>query len=125
MQQIISAVKSTKATTVMLVETSVFSAHAYLAVAGDYLDMSPHTMLMFHSSSFKNEQNNLCKDAQGKTDRGQNAYLKCLDLILHMNSLDDELIIDLPILTSEEKVQVINGWDVFITDTEYKKRMTR
>jgi len=118
MFQLINDIKKSKAYTVMIVEAPVFSAHAYLATSGRELIMLPYSFLMFHTMSGYGKD---CTLEEG-TDRTVSNVEHCQALMDTMNNLDNSFISDTPILTAEEKVQIMTGHDVYITPEVYKER---
>lgn len=117
-QDLINNIHNTKAYVIMSVEAPVYSGHAYLAVNGNKLIMEKYSYLMFHYSDILNID---CNKDTG-TDRGQ---LKSYHCQIHKNTEmyeDTAMILDMPVLTKQEKNDIFQGKDVYITADEYYKR---
>ena len=125
MKKMITAVKYSPAKINMIVIADVSSAHAYLAISGDTLKTEDWHNFMFHSSSFLNEEKRVCKASKGLTDRGQDAYKKCIENTKKRNKLDEIFMLELlePILTAKERERVLTGYEVIISGKDLKKRL--
>lgn len=117
--QLINDIKSSKAYVTMIVEAPVYSAHAYLATAGNQLIMKPLSSLMFHSSSALGYD---CSKSKGKLDRGRDAYKKCQQFINNEVEMSRLMVLQNPVLTDKEKQAVNDGYDVYITALDYYER---
>lgn len=128
-----NSIKSSKATVVMSVDAPVYSGHAYLALSGHKLVMSPYSYLMFHASSALDIDCN--KKNYGMTkakiqdmiitsaiegydpdglDRGVSKKTKCIQFkAAHLYNAE-KMLNQLPYLTNKEKTDIIQGGDVYI-----------
>jgi len=118
-ERIINAVIASKAEVKMIVEAPVYSGHAFLAVAGDTLEVLPLSYMMFHTSSAMNVD---CSSQQGY-DRGQSNAVHCYKYIeAHLSTFYKLLLEHTSTLTSQEKIDVSNGLDVYINSDQVKER---
>lgn len=118
MFELINNIKASKAIVSMIVEAPVFSAHAYLATAGQFLTMEPYSFLMFHTlSSYGTD----CSKETG-TDRTVSNVEHCQALQDTLNNISIKLIANTPILTLDEKLRILTGHDVYITADQYNER---
>ena len=115
---LINQIKNSKAIITMSVEAPVYSAHAYLAVAGDKLVMAPYTWLMFHFSSVLDVD---CSKAKG-LDRGVSKEEKCKQFKQVDVDLGIKMISTIDLLTAEEKSSIITGHDVYLTSDVVSQR---
>lgn len=115
---LIGNIKITKAYTIMSVEAPVYSAHAYIASQGDELRMAPYSYMMFHSSSVLDMD---CSTAVG-TDRGVPNTVHCAAFKENSVAQNIELLQNINILTTEEKVTIMEGYDVYLTKSEVDSR---
>ena len=107
---LINHIKTTKATTLMIVEAPSYSGHAYLATSGQYIKMLPYSYLMFHTSSGVNENSEL----ELGTDRGVSNVEHCNVMKnAHLKNMV-KVIMDNPYLTPDEKTRIYTGHDVII-----------
>lgn len=107
---VINHVKTTAAHTVMIVEAPSYSGHAYLALSGDELFMTPYSYLMMHTSSGYGYN---CDQEQG-TDRGETKAATChIMLDAHLYNTN-KVIMDMKYLTYQEKQDIINGKTVIL-----------
>lgn len=118
---LINNIHATKGTVNMIVESNVYSGHAYLALQGKTLTMLPHTFLMFHTSSAYGEN---CNKEKG-LDRGVSKKLKCEQFLkIHLRQTN-EVIAAMPILTDKEKFDIMTGQDVYITAQDVSERANK
>lgn len=115
---IMDGVKASKAHIVMITEAPVYSGHAYIALSGHKLIMRPYSFLMLHFSSVLNHD---CKEETGY-DRGVSNVEHCNALKNALVTQCVQMLSDLPLLTSEEKQQIITGHDVYIFPEDIKGR---
>lgn len=116
---LMNAIQETKAKTIMSVEGDVYSAHAYLAISGQYIIMSKYSSLMFHFSDVLNLE---CDDLPG-TDRGVPDSEHCRAYKNNAIKLGTMLVKSTPFLIEEEKKAILTGHDVYLTSTEFYKRI--
>lgn len=116
---LISNIKLTKAFVTMSVEAPVYSGHAYLALFGDALVMSPYSFLMLHESSVIDID---CASQSG-TDRGVSNVEHCQAFKLNNFLLGAQLVMDLPYVTPAEKQLIMNGHDVYLGPEDIQNRI--
>ena len=116
--ELINLVKTSPATINMIVETNVYSGHAYLAASGDTLTMLPYTFMMFHSTSALGTD---CSLKTG-TDRGVSNAEHCQAAIDVMVQQNKEVLSNIKLFTPEEQDRLRHGHDVYITSAEYNRR---
>lgn len=107
---LINNIKLSKAYVIMSVEGPVYSGHAYLATYGDELKMSTYSFLMFHSSTIVNLD---CSKETGY-DRGVSNVEHCEAYKQANLRISTEFVLDVPLLTQFEKLQILTGHDVYI-----------
>ncbi len=102
---LINKLKTTKAKTVMLVESPAYSGTAFIAAMGDELVYSPYSYLMFHTTSGFNVN---CKGETG-FDRAQLASTTCLtNLVAHLITVE-ATISGFKQIPNEVKREIIYG----------------
>lgn len=116
---IINALKTTKAHTVMIAESSVYSGHAYLLLSGDEVIMRPYSYLMLHSSSILGED---CSTNTG-TDRGVSNVEHCEAFKKAALYQNDAEIWNMKYLTQDERMQLVQGHDVYLQAIDIEKRI--
>lgn len=118
MFEIINGIHASKATVNMIVESNVYSAHAYLATQGNTLTMLPYTYMMFHTVSAYGVD---CSQEQGldRTVPNSEHCQAMLDAVMAEANL---LIANIPLLTLEEQQRIATGHDVYITAADYASR---
>lgn len=115
---LINNIRASKAHVKMRVESSVYSAHAYIAAYGDELEMLPFSFLMYHSSSLKNVK---CAESEGE-DRGVSNVEHCVEYIAANQTVDDKMINGIWFLTDKERNLINTGHDVYIQSDDYSRR---
>lgn len=122
--QLINAIKYTKAHTIAIVEGSVYSAHADLAISTKEVIVRDYLVFMFHRSSAYGQEGN-CAKHKGKKDRKQDLEAKCHQYYAEANRQDEEFAHKhyAKYLTQEEIKRVLDGHDVFITSDQMKQRI--
>ncbi len=115
---LINKVRETEATTIMYVEGDVYSAHAFLALSGNYIVMSMYSFMMFHTISIYGYD---CSKVLG-TDRTVSKALKCEQYLAVMVNQANQIIDSLKYLTEEEKNYIKAGGDVYLDSVEFYKR---
>lgn len=121
MFQLINDIKTSKAYIKMIVESPVFSAHAYLATAGRELVMLPYSFLMFHTMSGYGTD---CSKAVG-TDRTVSNVEHCQASQDALDALSLKFITETPVMTMDEKLKVLTGHDVYISADVYNERVRK
>lgn len=116
---IINNIKATKAYVVMSVEAPVYSGHAFLALFGHELKVSPYAFLMYHSTSGVDID---CSKETG-TDRGQPTKDKCEAYKNANLTLFSNMLVDAPILTKYEKIRIMQGHDVYVQPSDVETRI--
>lgn len=119
---IVNNIRNSKAFVIMKVEAPVYSGHAYLAVNGDQLEMSDQAFLMFHNSS---EMNLDCSNVPNKNemDRNQTNEEHCNIMKVNDMYLINKLLIESQVLTPNEKIALISGYDVYIQGDVVNQRL--
>lgn len=115
---LINNIKSTKAHTVMIVESPSYSAHSFIAVSGNELIMLPYTYLMFHTSSAYGTN---CFTVEG-VDRTVPNVEHCLKFLENHLFEVNKFIDNIAILTPQEKQSIKTGHDVYITSEDFYVR---
>jgi len=122
---IIRAMKTTRATVITHIDGPVYSAHAYIALAGHHVSMYNLSYLMMHHSSALNSK--MCAKFKKKVvlDRGQNMYKKCQDYYKAHIHIVSKLITETYsyFFTKEELSRILKGHDVYIYPSDIKKRL--
>lgn len=110
--------------TVMVVEGTVQSAHATLALMGDDIVVPEYGIFMWHLVSTTYMERELCKNAQG-IDRGIPMQQKCEQDVKAMSDLYNKEIIKTVsrILNSEEMSRLMKGEEVYLSAQEVKNRL--
>lgn len=121
---IINAIKDTSAKVISIVEGPVHSAHAYIAIAGHGLIVSPMSYFMFHHVNVYRSANLFCNRYVGSTDRSQSLYAKCVYYIIAGVGLADSVIDKYAskYLTKDEVKYIREGHDLYISGVEMKRR---
>lgn len=113
-----NAIIKTEATTVMEVMSNVYSAHAFLAVIGDKLNMPSTAQLLFHGPQLLTStgQVSICKKQTviDKPELTQHALLICPQFYKFAEKHLKEL------LNKEDYVRLISGEDVVVDYLESK-----
>lgn len=155
--------KQTGAHVVSVVEGDVYSAHAFLSVIFDEIEVMGDYTMIFHTGSHYNEVFNLCfssffRDmikpdldysdgsitiietkaeylktgfeyikAVGATDRGQDAFKKCLAVYGGLSTATHALLLEKfsTLLTDVELAKFSEGGDVLIPALEIQERLER
>lgn len=121
--RIIHAIQSSKATVIIVVTGAVYSAHAFIAMSADQIDIKPFTYFMFHHSSLLGLD---CSQFLTKSDRNQSAFVKCKQhKFIHLETTQ-KLIVYLTygILTNDEIEDILIGKNVYIDGHEMQKRIS-
>lgn len=131
-----NAIKSSQAVVDTVVEGNVQSAHAFISMLGKHIYIKPAGFFMFHlpAMAVKSGENisyvlpeEACKMYRGSMDRGQDLYLKCLNVAkndaISFNKIFNETVA--PFLTKEELNQMNNGYDIIIQGSEMQKRLEK
>ena len=122
MDRLISALRTTKAQVIGLVEGEVASAHATLAISIPKLYSNPHTLFMFHKPALQNGVTikQVCSEYKGQKDRGIDVELKCLnDMEAHIEAGTAHILELLDgKLTKEEIQKFKQGHDIYKTAKE-------
>lgn len=120
--QFINEMKSSKALVTTIVEGPVYSAHAFISIAGTHVVIRPGAMFLFHDTS---ALGNTCDDQKGHKDRGTDAYPKCLeDIQMHILTFEAFLKSTLgSLLTDKEYKHMFAGGQIYITGPEMQKRL--
>lgn len=117
---LINNVRASKGTVYMIVEAPVYSGHAYLALSSDHLIMRPFSSLMLHTSSAYGED---CSTSEGTDRTVSNVYHCQMFLDTHLRLVTKFLSeIDPKIVTAEEKVRILTGYDYYLTADDYTRR---
>lgn len=119
-EYLINNIKTSAATTVMIVESPSYSGHAYLAVSGNYLIMLPYSYLMFHTSSAYGTD---CALALGTDRTVSNAEHCQKGLEAHMQ-LVIQFLESVPLFTRVEKDSLESGHDVYLFPRDILFRQT-
>ncbi len=114
--RIINAMLESKAKIITQVEAPVYSGHAYISMYGKTMIVRPYAYIMLHTSSGFNED---CSTKQG-VDRAETAAQSCQNFLTNHMKLVTNVILDMPFLTNEEKVQVVTGHDLYLQNTTLK-----
>lgn len=120
-----SHMKSTDATVITSVEGPVYSAHAFLGVAGDRIKVQDTALFMFHRGSLYNQEKSLCYASAGTKDRRKDAYQKCVDY-LHSSSDHVVKLFSRTVknaLTTDQWNAVLDGDDVYLTAEEVRENL--
>ncbi len=118
---LIDNIKTTKAKTVMVIEGPVYSAHAYIALSGDVVEIKPYAFVMLHSNSILSVD---CSTATG-TDRGVSNVEHCNMMKDALMTSNVKLLIDLKYVTNEEKLNILMGHDVYLQSDEINYRINK
>ncbi len=129
-ESIEQAIKSSKAHVVTSAEGDVYSAHAFLAVAGDEVILAPNINLLFHRMAMQGKslpqllKEGYCDSAEG-TDRGQSNKDKCLTFFKTQIDKEDKWLKETmnPFLKPSEVQAVIDGYDVIINSDVINARL--
>ena len=125
--QFYNAIKKTKAKTVAIVQGDVYSAHAFISMMMDEIEIGQNVMFLFHHSSAYGQTLKYCNSQQGKTDRGRSAYTKCIDYFNNHLEGFGTLITKLTgkYLTQDELTRTLTGYDVIIPGYILKVRIAK
>lgn len=127
-----NTIKKSEAKVTLEVVGPVYSAHAFLAMAGDSLEIDDLAFFMFHKPAIYNPEtkefelsNTICRIAKGK-DRGQPQEGKCIERMKANDKMYDKFFEEKvkPFLTKEELIKYEIGEDVYISGEEIKRRLT-
>ena len=126
-----NVIKKSKATINTIVEGPVYSAFAALAMAGDHITINPNTFLMFHEPAAYLTDGEVitleesCNVMKGHTDRGQDAYTKCMQQVYYTNKLSVyiEKTYIFPYFTSEQIYDFNTGKDTYILGDDLKIKL--
>lgn len=123
--RIISAIQDSKACVKIKTVGNVYSAHAYIALSGDILEIDPDVTLMYHRGSFYNMTDEVCADERGKVDRGLSGYDKCIQFLEEYNKHELRFMkrTIAPFLTEDEFNKVLNGEDIYVFGDVMMKRL--
>lgn len=116
---LLNEMTTSRALVVTVAEGPVYSGHAYLLLAGDIVIVKPYSFVMMHASSVLDMD---CTKATG-LDRGQSAEDKCnqfKDAAVYQNKT---VLFALHYLTPAEKVDIMNGYDLYIQADEMNRRI--
>lgn len=115
---LINQIHESRGFIIMKVEGPVYSAHAYLALSGDKLEMAPDSYLMLHYSSVLNLD---CTGVKGE-DRGVSKATKCLQFKNAEIDLTDNVLQGLSYVTSTERVRLKAGEDIYLSPQDIANR---
>ena len=123
--QLYNAIKNTNAHVTMVLEGSVYSAHAYIALMGQELIVGDYIIFMLHRSSGYGHAQETCAQNKGQTDRTQDLEKKCMEYQKAFAYQDESIVRGLlsKILTPAEIKKVLEGFDVLLTGAEVKSRL--
>lgn len=123
--QFVNILHKTPARTVAIVEGSVYSAHAYIAMAAKHLVTEPTTLFLFHRSSLYGQEEEVCSAEDGATDRTQDAGAKCRAFVQEVLKQDAAFVVrELSGFLTQSEIQgILNGDDLTITGDEIMKRL--
>lgn len=124
-EELAHMIKASPALHIARVYGDVYSAHAYLAISMDRLEVArPEALMMFHRSSLYGNELLLCAPKAGELDRKQDAYRKCIELTSVLEANENKFIRRLfKDLLSERLINdVIAGKDVYVSAVEIQKR---
>jgi hypothetical protein len=123
---LVNAMRNSEANVVTVVEGPVYSAHAFLAMAGKQIIVRYPSSFMFHiPANGEGKSGDAICDGQTGVDRGQDVHQKCLD---YSHSLDRQFeylytLLVKPYLTDKENEKYHEGWDVYVQGNELAKRI--
>jgi len=127
-----NAIQESKAEVDTIVEGNVFSAHAFIAMLGKHIYIQPNVLLLFHIPAVQDPKtgenitmNQLCLYYKGYKDRGQDAYLKCLEDSAAYNNMFNTLVSKyvFPYLTSNEIIRFNDGWNINVQGSDMSNRL--
>ena len=109
----------------MVVEGTVQSGHAMLALMGTQIIIPDKGLFMLHLVGGTGSEAEVCAEDAGKLDRGINAQVKCEVNFRTEMSIYNREILDMAskFLTPKEMDRLKSGWEVYIQDVELKKRL--
>ena len=108
--RIINSMLTSKANVVTIVEAPVYSGHAYIAIYGKTLVIRPYAYIMLHTTSIWGHD---CSDEEGM-DRGITKRKSCENFMYNHMYLTTRIIMEAPILTSDQKQDLLLGREVYI-----------
>lgn len=121
---LVNAIRNSKAKVVSMIDGSVASADAVLAVMNKDVIITGDAYIWFHNISLSNMVNETCESEQGR-DRGIAQYTKCMEntpkLVAFYNSVINQYVY--PLLTKEERVLYDQGHDIIIDSKELRNRL--
>lgn len=121
---LINAIKSSKAKVVSVVDGNIASADAVLAIVNKDYIINGDVQVLFHSISTTGMTEEICRNQSG-SDRGLSTYSKCIEDLPKMTDFYNSVINKyvLPLLTTRERTDYLNGHDIIIDGKELKKRL--
>jgi hypothetical protein len=101
---------------------------------GDTIVIKPAAFFMFHYPAIEVKRKGYkyyvmpgeeCKQLKHKTDRGQDAYKKCMDDTEQYNAVTKEIFYKVlhKYLTHKELLDIFSGYNVYISGQEMQKRI--
>lgn len=129
-----NVIKLNETKVISIVEGPVYSAHAFLAMLGEEIRISPSSLFMFHEAAAYNSLTKqyikpieMCETFRGQLDRGQDAYKKCVDMVnaesKSMNNMLKRTVFKY--LTPEETAKFNEGYDIYISGEEMISRTSK
>lgn len=114
-----------KLNTTIVVDGSVYSAHAILALNGKNVILPKKGLFMLHLASGTNMEEILCLTASG-LDRGQDAYSKCIINLKSMLEIYNAEAIKIysKVLNEQEILKLKQGFEIFLSVDEIKERLS-
>jgi hypothetical protein len=109
----------------MVVDGSVYSAHAMLAVEGNDVVIPQKGIFLYHLMSTTNMVEAICISQPPGVDRGVNAIDKCIeDENKITNDYNAEVLKETAgILTAEEQALMVQGRDIILSMDEMRNRL--
>ncbi len=121
---LVNAINNSKAKVVSVMDGSVASADAVLAVMNKDYIINDDVQVLFHNISISGMTNELCRESAG-SDRGLSKYEKCMEdmpkYIEFYNSVINRYVH--PLLTIKERKLYDEGHDIILNSKEIKERL--
>lgn len=132
LMDLINTMSNTKAKEEIVVYGDVYSAHAVLTMNGDSVKFdNPNTLLLFHAPASMSGgeyimMDRVCEDVTGK-DRGIPAKDKCENMMENLNRSWNAIAMEkvFAVLTVQERIDYVNGYDVIVKAGEIERRMKK
>lgn len=121
---LLNTIRNSRADVISVVDGSVASAHAVLAVATKKTIINGDAWILFHSISLSNMEDEVCRQETG-SDRGLAAYTKCMELVPTLSKFYNKVIQQYvyPVMTPEEVKRYEEGHDIVITSDDLEQRL--